>query len=269
MMPVESPRPAPRRTTHGFVIGWFWAVFMSLLALGCFATGRPAAGLFAFLSAVVAWPPANELIARHWHVVVSEWVRLAIVVALLFPMGMAMTAIQTASADAGGAAAATDGSQITENAIASGGSIPGDLAQLAHVVAKAKSDYTEADNDLKKSVILRDRDVSAAAAVTGGSFANWPGTLVQLSTNDEGDAFIAVRLDDCDCSLKTWGNPYRDRLDHSLIRIGTPLFNKLLNMHKGDHVMVSGRFLEEGSMTEERSINAPEWIAQFSNVSPG
>lgn len=271
-MPFESP--APRRNTPGFVVGWIWTVLMAFLALGCFSTGRPATGALALLSALVALPPASDLVARRWPIAHSEWIRLAIVVALLFPMGATVNDIEPEPAKPGDSAAtaalaAPDNSQVANAATPSATSLPTDLAQLAHVVAKAKSDYTSADNDLKKSVIRTERDESAATAVPGGNFANWPGTLEELSTNDNGDAYITVRLDDCDCSVKTWDNPYRDRQDNSLIKTGTSLFNKLLNMHKGDHVVVSGRMLEEGSMTEEGSIDDPEWIAQFSDVSPG
>jgi hypothetical protein len=181
---------------------------MTLLALGCFGTGRPGTGVLALPSALVALPPASDWVEQRWHIVFLGWLRLAIVIALLFPMSATMNDIMTTPPKPGDSAAiaAPDSSQATAGATPSEASLPADLAQLAHVVAKAKSDYTSADNDLKKSVVRAERDTAAAAAVPG-DFANWPGTLEELSTDALGDAYITVRLDDCDCSVRTWDNP--------------------------------------------------------------
>jgi hypothetical protein len=105
------------------------------------------------------------------------------------------------------------------------------------------------------------------AATNGGPFKGWTGTLKTMTTNGDGDGVIVVQLDGCPCTLRTWNNSFSDLQSHTLVKNGSLLFNKILNMRVGDRVRVSGLILQEASLSERGSVDDPEWITRFSDVS--
>jgi hypothetical protein len=143
----------------------------------------------------------------------------------------------------------------------------GDQAAFGRANDDAIARYDAADNELKKSIVRKNRDRDALAAASGGSFSNWSGTLQRLGTDHNGDAFIEVALDGCKCILQTTYNSISDVLEPTVITMGTPMFSTLTNMHEGDRIFVSGQILHEKSLTESGSIHDPAWITRFSDVS--
>lgn len=146
--------------------------------------------------------------------------------------------------------------------------LPDELIAFDKASNGAKASYAGADNDLKKSVVRKERDAALRAAVPGGDFTSWPGTLKQLTTNGDGNAVISVQPDGCDCTVETWNNSFSDIEDRTLIKMRSPLYQVLLNMHEGDRVSISGHLIRERSMTEEGSVDDPAYIARFRDVQP-
>lgn len=149
-------------------------------------------------------------------------------------------------------------------------SLPADLQAFNSANNDAITAYDAADNDLKKSVVRKNRDEKVYAALMGGVFSNWPGTLTKLGTDGDGDAYIIVQPDGCNCTVATTNNSVSESLDDNktLIKMGSPLFQKLLNMHEGDRVIVAGELFKETSLTEQGSVDEPEWEVAFSDVVP-
>jgi hypothetical protein len=258
---------APARITMGIIIGWIWTVLATITALAALAAGQFGPGLLVALSAVIACPLTNVLLAKRAKFTLSGWVRVLSILALMIALGAVIPEVKpsTTAADSSSSSATPDATPAAPAAPA----IPADLAAFAKANNDAKDAYEAADNDLKKSVIRKQRDDGAMGALTNGNFSNWPGVLETLTTNGDGNAVITVRLDGCICAVMTWNNDVSDAGDGTLVKMGTPLYKKLIAMHQGDHVIVSGHVLRESSMTEEGSVNDPEWITQFNDVSAG
>lgn len=151
--------------------------------------------------------------------------------------------------------------------------LPSDLIAFDKANAAAMAAYPQADNDLKKTEIKQARDANAMAALQGGAFSSWPGTLKTLGTTGDGDAYIAVQLDGCGCTLETTNNSFSEAINEAngkstLIKKGSPLYVTLREMHEGDRVTVSGRIFTETSLPEGGSITDPAWETAFTDVAP-
>lgn len=134
--------------------------------------------------------------------------------------------------------------------------------------------YKKADNELKKSAIRTDRKNKLKNSEISHKITNWIGTLVDLSTNSDGKAYITVRILP-DIEIKTWNNALSDIADNTLIEQSSELYNKLMNMKKGQRVKFSGMFVlsgddffKETSMTESGAMESPEFLFKFSDVQP-
>ena len=112
---VSSPlgRVAPtrqdpaRQIKLGVVIGWGWALFAGIAGFVMLFEGEVDAGICVILSSLVALPPANAYVARHWHVTLSGWLRF-VVIAVLMMMAVGFVLSQRSL-------------QSIHNAIAAGG----------------------------------------------------------------------------------------------------------------------------------------------------
>lgn len=134
--------------------------------------------------------------------------------------------------------------------------------------------FDNAENEIQESQARRARMQAIAALPIGRVVEGWYGTLENMGTNSEGDAYIAISLNRR-LAIKTWNNAFSDMSDSTLIKSTNPLYEKLGNMKKGQKVIFSGSFLpsdadtfREGSMTIDGAMTDPEFIFRFSDVNP-
>lgn len=275
MTETEENQKAPeqaapvRRITLGFVIGWAWAIFAGVGSLVMILSGENvAAGLVIFPSALIALPPFGTLLKTRLNIALSGWLKTAVVIVLLVVSG----AYVKPENKSGAATVSSDTSSSTQSEASETApqkpSLAADQAQFGAANETGKNDYAQMDNDLKRSVVRKRRDLAAMSATSGGSFEDWTGTLDEMTTNGDGDAVVSVQLDGCPCKLKTWNNSLSDIGSGTLIKNGSALFNRIMNMSVGQKVRISGTILKESSMTEEGSVTDPEWIVKFSDISP-
>lgn len=145
---------------------------------------------------------------------------------------------------------------------------PQSLIDFARANNNAKAAYENEDNELRQTAIKKQRDSEVAAAVPGGNFEGWTGTVQEIGEAGE-DGTISIQPDGCECTVETYNNSFSNSLSDqkTIIKKNSPLFGLLMNLHKGDNVIFSGHIIEERSMTESGSVQDPAWIASFSEIS--
>jgi hypothetical protein len=142
------------------------------------------------------------------------------------------------------------------------------------VVRQARDNYKNAANEMAKDD-TRDWRKDAICKVLGSlQINNWEGTIFNLSSSSEGKGVLEIAIGP-DIHIKTWGNAFSDFNYNTLIEPDSPLFKTLSQMHKGARVRFSGQFMagdtdciEEDSITQQGSMAEPQFIFQFSSVSP-
>ena len=154
--------------------------------------------------------------------------------------------------------------------------LPGDQTQFINIVESFYQPYKEAPNELKKSALRTDRKTALEKFTPNRTVNNWIGRIKEMTTNSSGDAHIALHLEGSKAIvIKTWNNSLSDLMDGTLIIHGSPLYNNLINLSKGDLVRFSGNFfhggnsldfLRETSITEEGSMTEPDFIFKFTNA---
>lgn len=127
--------------------------------------------------------------------------------------------------------------------------------------------YEQAPNDLKKSTVARKR-LEALAKLQGDprKIVGWYGTIEKLGTNGDGDAFITVKLLVDNITFSTWNNSISDAGSKTLIKNGTPLYDKISEMTEGNVVMFSGAIGKPKNLTERGKMTDPDFLFKFSDV---
>ncbi|MDD2366475.1 MAG: hypothetical protein PHN84_09955 [Desulfuromonadaceae bacterium] len=149
---------------------------------------------------------------------------------------------------------------------------PSEVAFI-ELIEKMSKEYKAAPNELKKSIIRTERSKLLASTLKSKSVNGWVGTILDMSTNSDRKAILAVRLEPSDIILTTWNNDLSDLVDDTLIPHASHLYNAISEMAKGQRVVVSGHFfyskgdyIKEASLREHGSMKSPEFIFKFSKV---
>jgi len=134
--------------------------------------------------------------------------------------------------------------------------------------------FDMAQNELQESVTRVNRKKALGELKIGPQVNGWIGTVKDLGTNSDGDAYISIRLNES-ITVQTYNNALSDLLSSTLIPMGSSLYQKLLYMSKGQKVRFSGSFLygkddyyEESSITIRGSMKQPDFIMRFSSIEP-
>ena len=128
--------------------------------------------------------------------------------------------------------------------------------------------YNQADNELKKSIVWKQRDAAIrklSLTPTGENENGWVGIIESLGTNGEGKAYIAIRISD-KIVVKTWSNAFSDISDNTLIPQSSPLYNILAELKTGARVQFSARLISYANLTEAGKMNDPELISRFNTI---
>jgi hypothetical protein len=135
-------------------------------------------------------------------------------------------------------------------------------------VQSYSAQYEAAPNELKKSTVSRKR-LEALAELKGDpqKISGWYGTIEKLGTTGEGDAFIAIRLLVDNITASTWNNNFSDAGSKTLIKNGSPLYEKISDMAEGNVVMFSGAFLGKvKNVSEKGRMTDPDFLFKFSKI---
>lgn len=128
--------------------------------------------------------------------------------------------------------------------------------------------YAQADNELKKSKIAKERNEAVLKLQPSIEKAsNWVGVVEIIGATAEGKAFIAIRLDER-VIIKTWDSAESDATDKTLFAQGSAIYNTIAALNKGSHVRFSGKLLNYTNLSEEGRMEYPEVLARFSNIEP-
>ncbi len=84
---------------------------------------------------------------------------------------------------------------------------PSDELAVIQAVANAKAQYGNAQNDLAKGGIRRDRARAICNAVSSRRISGWTGTLTELTTNGDGLGVVTIAIAD-DVSVQTMNNAF-------------------------------------------------------------
>ncbi len=135
--------------------------------------------------------------------------------------------------------------------------------------------YDTAPNEIKKSSIwVAANKWTKSFANNNENFINWAGKIVRLETDQGGDYLYLSIVSSKDgfnkIYYKTWNNSLSDIGHNTVIKKGSTLYNQVANFKIGDFVKFSGEFikserkgLKEASLTEEGSLQEPEFIVRF------
>lgn len=155
--------------------------------------------------------------------------------------------------------------------------VPKAQSEFTNVINEHRDLYKSAsssDNDLKKEASRFDRRLALRDTMNGYSVNKWIGEIGNIgSVNDGEKASFSVLIDD-DIELKTWNNRFSDLGSSTLIESGSTLYDKVFDMESGQTVIFSGTFLpddddyiSESSLTLRGSMERPEFIFKFSDIS--
>lgn len=152
--------------------------------------------------------------------------------------------------------------------------LPEAQSGMINTVGAAADAFQAATTDLKRSNVIVNRD-NDICAITGGVFTSWAGTITKIGANNDGHAFVTVKIDG-DIELATWNNAFSDTVDGTLIQSGTPLWQSLSEMDEKTRVTVDGSFVADNNtcakvsnMTEAFNAASPDFVVRFSDVRPG
>ena len=142
--------------------------------------------------------------------------------------------------------------------------------QLASQVAAA---YDTASNELQKSNTKISFEKSIFRLLPAGQVRGWVGTLTELHTNGDGDAYVEIEIAP-DITMETSNNSFSDSLaevngrGHTLIPHGSALYQTVASLTVGDQVSFDARLLELDNLSEEGAAERPSMLARFSRIEP-
>lgn len=153
-------------------------------------------------------------------------------------------------------------------------SVPLQQSELSRVVNEYVNKYRKADNELKKSTLRTERRKAIKNALNEScEIVDWVGTLKDMGTTSERNAYVSIQPDECSFRVQTWNNELSDISGNTLIPQGTELYQELAELNKGNRVLFSGHFVpgeddfvQEQSLTEQGSMTDPEFTVIFTSI---
>ena len=152
---------------------------------------------------------------------------------------------------------------------------PESQKKFEEIVAAHLQQYKDAQNELQESTARKNRGKSLGSLGMGYSVKDWVGTISSMVTTTEGDAGIDISVNKS-ITISTWNNSLSDIADGTLIKSESPLYQKIINLKKGQKVKFSGKlvksdgmdFYKETSLTIDGSMRSPDFLIIFTDISP-
>ena len=147
--------------------------------------------------------------------------------------------------------------------------IPAPQAEIDYIgaITAARPAYAGAGNELRQSSVEHNMEDAMRAAVKGARAEGWIGMIDSMGTNGDGDAWIVVTVAD-GMTVHTTNNSLSDTFTHTLIKHGSPLYERIADLKKGDTVQFSAQLLKLTDLTERGKVEEPEMEARFSAIEP-
>ena len=157
---------------------------------------------------------------------------------------------------------------------AAAGDMPQEQKQFIEIVERFDRAYAQADSDIAKEATRLQRAKAICAAIRTSVVQNWTGTVFKVSSNREGKGVLELTLS-THMRVTTWNDSIADIGDNTLIDPKSPLFDQAVLLKKNQQVLFSGNFIpdstdcfRETSMTLSESMDEPEFLFRFSDISP-
>lgn len=145
---------------------------------------------------------------------------------------------------------------------------------------QCKQAYAAGENEIQKSLVFNQCNRQRDDFANSENVSGWVGRLTDISTDQGADVVsvtIQSTINGSDVAYSTVSNRISDFATDSLITPSNPLFNVLAQMKEGDWVTFDASFLAhpegergiwEGSLTEQGSMDEPEFNVRFSSIRP-
>ncbi len=135
------------------------------------------------------------------------------------------------------------------------------------IVAEYAQKYPKAGNELQKSALATER-FKKFTTLKGDPkrIKDWIGVLERMGTNNDGKAYVVVRLSPNLLTVSTWNNSLSDYQDKTLIPQSSKVFTKLAAMKEGNVVKFSGQLKKPKNTTEEGKMVSPDFLFVFTDI---
>ena len=144
--------------------------------------------------------------------------------------------------------------------------------QFIQAVEKARAAYKSGQTDLQRGAARPARAREICAILPSSEVRQWIGKIKSLTTNRSGDGVLIVEISK-GVKLMTMNNSLSDSTYGTMIKSGSALYQKLLEMKEGDFVRFdAGLFRSnddcyaEISLTMQGSLEEPEFVTNFTRV---
>lgn len=144
--------------------------------------------------------------------------------------------------------------------------LPASEIQFLKIINKYATLYADAENELKKSKLWKERD-AAITTIASRGIIDWVGTIVNMGTNSDGKAYISIKISD-NVTISTMNNAFSDSLlgSNTLIPQNSPLYDAIAEMQIGDVVKFSATIVEIANLTEAGKMEEPDFVARILKV---
>jgi hypothetical protein len=147
---------------------------------------------------------------------------------------------------------------------------PEDQERFISAVASGRDMFAAAQNEQAAGGARTNRKSAICSALASMSVRQWQGAIALASTNGDGKGVLVVRIAP-DVGLKTWGGA---DAESTFVEPDSAVFKQLGSLKQGDPVLFSGSFVgsdadcvRETSLTIARSMQQPEFVFRFSEIS--
>jgi hypothetical protein len=139
-----------------------------------------------------------------------------------------------------------------------------------------EDEYSKANNELKKSAVRTKRGEQLKTVLRNKrTFDNWVATVKEMNTTSNGKAYFSVMIEGTKIGIANMNNEFSDMFDNTLIDQNRSLYQIISELKIGDKIIASGEFLKsdktdfvyESSLTEEGSMESPDFIVKFKRIS--
>lgn len=157
---------------------------------------------------------------------------------------------------------------------------PTSQQEFSSLNSKCKEKYAEGLNDIQRSLAFNQCNKDRLQFSKERKISAWVGEITDISTDQGADVVsveIMATIDGFDMSFGTVTNRVSDYATDSMITPKNPLFNVLAQMKEGDMVSFDASFLPhpessrglwESSLTEQGSMDEPEFSIRFVHIRP-
>lgn len=149
---------------------------------------------------------------------------------------------------------------------------PAEQDRFVQAIEKAREAYKAGQTDLQRGAARPARAREICAALPSSELRQWIGKITSLTTNGSGEGVLVVEISK-GLKLMTMNNSLSDSIYGTMIKPGSSLYQKLLEMKQGDFVRFDASLFRsdsdcytEISLTMQGSIEKPEFVTNFSRV---